>query len=148
MSKFVIYTPSSDGFLEDKGEPFVGTQKEVEYIIRNEVVNPKHYEIKPHKFLNQWLKQQEAAEIAKAKIPYNFSPLEVEYGYTPPSNQARFLLILGEAGKRKSGQLVKAFNTIEATDAFARASHSKLQKEFPNLGYYIYDTGESCYVLT
>lgn len=146
MSKFVIYTLGSDGFLGTNGEPFVGTKQEVEYVVRNEVVNPKNYEIKPRSFLAQWAKRQEKLEEAKAKIPYNFSPLEAEYGYTPPATQARFLLIVGEEGKRKSGHLVKAFNNIKAAAVFAASSMSKLQKEFPNLGYFIYDTGKGCYI--
>lgn len=146
MSKYVIYCPGPDLFLCDNKVPFVGTEEEVKHVLKHEVVDPKRYEIKPLKFLKQWEAKKQKEEEALAKEPYKFSPPRPEFHYKRPENQRQYLLVLGKDEERKTGRLVKDFDTVEEAVTMALKSIVKLTKELPDHAYFILNSEAYSYV--
>jgi hypothetical protein len=146
--KFIIYIPKSDSILMDGNIPYVDTEKNVKWVIENEVVHKKNYEPKPIKFLQTWAKRQKKEEETRSKAPYLFSPMCTEFQYTHPKGRGNYLLIVGEEDKKNSGNLVKDFDSVEDAARLANKSIDGLAKEFPNLKYFIYDVRNFKYVRT
>lgn len=140
MAKYVIYLPGSDSLMMDGGKPYIDEEKEIKRVISEETCNPKNYEAKPVSFLKKWQERQDREEAEKSKTPYAFSPPSPEFRYRAPQDQKRYLLVVGEAYKSKSGILVKDFDTREEAARLANRSIEKLTTEFPNLAYFILDT--------
>ena len=145
MAKFIIYIPSSDTVMTDGSGPYIDDEKEVKRVISEETVHPKIYEIRPVAFLKTWAKNQIKKEKAEALKPYRFSPTKAEFYYKPPLNQKNYLLIVADEKLDKSGILVKDFDNIEDAVKLASTSINGLVKEFPKLGYYIYDINQQQY---
>jgi hypothetical protein len=144
--KYIIYLPKSDVIMMDGDVPYIDTEKNVKWVIDNEVVHKKMYEPKPIKFLKTWAARHKKEEQAKAKESYSFSPMSPEIRYAPQPGQGNFLLILGEEYVRNSGKLVQAFDTVEDAAKLAARSINLLVKEYPNLWYFIYDVRRLKYV--
>ena len=145
MAKFIIYIPSSDTVMTDGSGPYIDEEKEVKRVISQETVHPKIYEIRPVAFLKTWAKNQIKKEKAEALKPYRFSPTKAEFYYKPPLNQKNYLLIVEDEKLDKSGILVKDFDNMEDAVKLASTSINGLVKEFPKLGYYIYDINQQQY---
>lgn len=139
MAKYVIYIPGIDALMMDGKEPYINDEKEVRRVIAEETVHPKHYEAKPVSFLKAWAKKQEQKEAEVKARPHRFSPTSPEFHYIRPEGQKRYLLIVGDENQSKSGTLVKDFDTREEAATLADRSIAGLIKEFPNLGYFIFD---------
>jgi hypothetical protein len=140
MSKYVAYIPEIDSFLMDGPVPYIDDEKEVRKVITEEVVHPKKYELKPVAFLKAWAKKQEKLEEESANKPYRFSPPNPEFHYGCKEGEKQYLLIVGDENVSKSGTKVKDFDNREEAITIAERSINGLVKEFPNLGYYIFDT--------
>lgn len=140
MSKYVAYIPEFDSFLMDGDQPYIDEEKAVRKVITEEVVHPKKYELKPVSFLKTWAKKQEKLEEESANRPYRFSPSFPEFHYKRKHGEKRFLLVVGEENVSKSGSRVKDFDTRAEAITMAERSINGLTKEFPNLGYYVFDT--------
>lgn len=148
MTKYIIYIPDSDSIMMDGKEPYVDTEKEVKRVIVEETVHKKAmYEPKPVSFLKTWAKKQQKKEQEQKSKPYKFSPTFIEIKYVKPARQKRFLLVVGVEGIKNSGTLVKDFDILEEAAKLANKSIKGLIKEFPQFGYYIYDTKLETYVL-
>lgn len=146
MAKFVIYCAGSDQFLCDGNEPFIGTEEEVKRVLKHEVVDSKKYEIKPIKFLKQWAIAEKKKEEKAKKAKYEFSPGEPEFHYKKPEGQARYLLILGKEDCRKTGMLVKDFDTLATAVTMAQRSIKKVSEELPGFSYFVFDSELYTYV--
>lgn len=146
MDKFVIYCVASDQIMTDGRDPFIGTEKEVKYVLKHEVIDAKRYEIKPASFMKEWARKIKKQEAENENVSYRFSPPNPEFYYKRGENEERYLLILGEEGVRKSGKLVKAFASADEAANMALKSASKLNKEFPQLAFYILDLERYGYV--
>jgi len=146
MAKFVIYCASTDQFLCDGKEPFVGTEEEAKRIVKNEVVDSKRYEVKPVKFFKQWEKAEAQKEERAKKTLYGFSPGEPEFHYKKPEGQARYLLILGKQDSRKSGMLVKDFDKLQDAITMANRSVKKITEELPGYTYFVFDSENYTYI--
>ena len=140
MSKFVAYIPGMDSFLMDGDTPFIDSEKEVKRVITTEVVHPKMYELKPVSFLKTWAKRQEKLEAEAAATPYKFSPPRLEFHYKRKEGEKRYLLVVGDEEVGKSGTKVKEFDSRTEALTMAQRSIAGLTKEFPTLGYYVFDT--------
>ena len=145
MAKFIIYIPSSDTVMTDGSGPYIDEEKEVKRVISQETVHPKIYEIRPVAFLKTWAKNQIKKEKAESLKPYRFTPTKAEFYYKPPLNQKNYLLIVADEKLAKSGILVKDFDNMEDAVKLASTSINGLVKEFPKLGYYIYDINQQQY---
>lgn len=139
-SKYFIYIPRSDSVMMDGKEPFVADEKEVRRVIEEETCNPKIYEAQPVSKLKAWIKRQEEADAKAASASYAFSPPSPEIRYCRPEGQGRFVLVVGDENVRKSGKMVKAFDSQEDAARLAGRSIKALTDEFPSLSYYILDT--------
>ena len=148
MAKFIIYLPASDSVMIDGSVPYIDEEKAVKRVISQETVHPKNYEIRPVAFLKTWAKNQIKKEKAEALKPYRFSPPTAEFYYKPPLNQKNYLVIVADEKLAKSGILVKDFDNIEDAVKLTSTSINGLVKEFPKLGYYIYDTNRQHYTRT
>ena len=146
MDKFVIYCTASDQLMVDGNTPFIGTEKEVKNVLKNEVVDSKRYEIKPLGFMKEWARKIKKQEEEQAREVYRFSPTAPEFHYKPSEEQKRYLLILGQEGVRKSGRLVKDFASIEEAVNMGNKSIKKIIKDFPDYAYFILDTERYAYV--
>jgi hypothetical protein len=146
MEKFVIYCIASDQLLLEGNDPFIGTEKEAKHVLKHEVVDSKRYEIKPLKFIKEWAKKIKKQEKAEGTIGYRFSPIAPEFHYKPEERHARYLLILGEEGVRKSGKLVKDFASVEEAVIMGSRSIKQVVKQFPSYAYFILDTERYGYV--
>lgn len=140
MSKYVAYIPEIDSFLMDGDKPYIDDEKAVKRVITEEVVHPKKYELKPVAFLKTWAKKQEKLEAEAAKKPYRFSPPSHEFHYVRKADEQRYILVVGDENVSKSGTKVKDFDNREDAITMANRSINGLVKEFPTLGYYIFDT--------
>lgn len=140
MSKYVAYIPEIDSFLMDGDKPYIDDEKSVKKVITEEVVHPKKYELKPVSFLKTWAKKQEKLEAEAAKKPYRFSPPGPEFHYIRKDDEQRYILVVGDENVSKSGTKVKDFDSREEAITMASRSINGLVKEFPTLGYYIFDT--------
>lgn len=140
MAKYVIYIPGIDSMMMDGKEPYIADEKEVRRVIAEETVHPKHYEAKPVSFLRTWAKKQEQKESEQKARPHRFSPTSPDFHYVRPEGQKRYLLVVGDENESKSGTMVKDFDTREEAATLAERSIAGLTKEFPNLGYFIFDT--------
>jgi hypothetical protein len=146
MDKFVIYCTASDQLMVEGQVPFIGTEKEVKHVLKNEVVDAKRYEIKPISFMKEWAKKIKKQETDNQSASYRFSPSYPEFHYRRSEDEQRYLLIVGQEGIRKSGKLVKTFASAEEAAKMATQSAVKLNKEFPELSFYILDLEKYGYV--
>lgn len=147
MAKFILYCPTKNLVLEaENNEPYLASEKELKLVLKNDIVTPKLFEIKPATYLKQLKRAKEKLEKLEKDKPFKFSPPSPEFRYVAPKEQPRYLLIVGEPAKRQTGVLVKAFHKLEQVVAFAKRSNKDLKKKFSNLSYYILDTQGSSYV--
>lgn len=146
MDKYVIYCLASNQLMTDGDAPVIGTEKEIKHILKNEVVDSKRYEMKPISFMKEWAKKIKKQEEENQTASYRFSPPNPEFHYKRNENEPQYLLIVGQDGVRKSGKLVKAFASAEEAAIMATRSVSKLNKEFPELAFYILDLERYGYV--
>jgi len=130
----------------DGNTPYIDEERNIKKVIAHETVHPKNYEVKPVSFLKTWVKKQQKKEQEKKAEPYKFSPIAPEFNYRSPEGQPRYLIVVGNNNKSKSGLKVKAFDSRDEAVIFARKSISGLTKEFPDLGYYILDTKNHVYI--
>jgi len=146
MPKYVIYCPRHDIFLCDNGVPLVGTEAELKRVLKHEVVDHKKYEIKPIKFFKKWEVKKRKEEENLAKAPYGFSPSQPEFQYKKPKDQKQYLLVLGKEYEKRTGRMVKDFDTAEEAATMALKSIVKLTKELPDHAYFILDSEAYSYV--
>lgn len=125
---------------------FVGTEAEVNKVLKNEVIDGKRYEVKPFKFFKSWELKQRKEEESKQSAAFRFSPTMPEFHYKKSEDESRYLLILGKEGERKSGRLVKAFDSVEEAITIATRSIQKVSKELPGYAYFILDSERYGYV--
>lgn len=144
--KYVVYCIASDQLMMDGKEYYVGSEKDVKALLKNEVVDAKRYEMKPASFVKEWERKIKKAEASKNGDSYKFSPGFPEFHYRRQTGEERYILVLGQEKIRKSGQRIKDFASIKEATALSLKTIKNVAKEMPDCAYFILDLEKYDYV--